>query len=280
MTFDELFALAPAGAGVWIAPAAPTTDERRLFGGLLLGQAIVAASMQTRRCHALHAFFIGVGEMQEPFDIDVEAARDGSSFATRRIEIRQRQQLLLAGYSSHHDGDAGPNYQAPMPDMPAPEDLEDQRVTRGKRAEDRAKPARRYLSEDMLDARPVELPPVPPGSDRPARAVWFRPREPIRGGVEVHQAAIGFASDMGLVHVGLLPHFRAGGFPVQAASLDHSIWFHREATANDWMLHVHGARVAALGRGLSQSAIYTRDGLLVASASQEFLARRQREKTS
>jgi acyl-CoA thioesterase-2 len=280
VTFDELFELKPAGAGQWIAPGAPQTDERRLFGGLLIGQAIVSASKETRRCHALHAFFIGVGGMQEPFEIDVEPTRDGGSFATRRVEIRHRQKLLLAAYSSHHDGDSGPDNQVAMPRMPAPEDLEDQRITRGRRAEGRSEPARRYLAEDLLDARPVELPPLPPGSDQPGRAIWFRPRQPIRGGVEMHQAAIGFASDLGLVHVGLLAHFRASRFPVQSASLDHSIWFHREASANDWMLHVQSARVAAVGRGLSQSAIYTRDGRLVASASQEFLARRQREKSS
>ncbi len=276
MTFDDLFALAEAGHG-WTAPGAPPTDETRPFGGLLLGQAIVAASAFTRRCHALHALFIGQGVSQLPFDVSVDRTRDGGSFTTRRVEISQRGRLLLAAYSSHHDGDAGPEHQAAMPVLPGPESLEDQRVTRAARAEQRGKPAPRILAEAMLDARPVEL---PPGSDgvEGRRAVWFRPRQAIRGGPDIHQAVIAFASDMGLVRVGLQVHnTRGDGGPLQVASLDHAIWFHGDARADDWMLHVQRSPVAAHGRGLSQASIFTRNGKLVASAAQEFLARRRRD---
>ena len=273
MTFDDLFTVSQAGDH-WTAPATPRTDEPRLFGGVLIGQAIVAASMRTRRCHALHGFFISVGVMETPFDIAVERTRDGGSFATRRVEIRQAEKLLWAGYSSHHDGDEGPEHAMAMPDVPLPETLEDQTVTRDRNALARGKNKRRFLPEVMLDARPVELPPVEPGAAQPARAVWFRPRMPVRGGQAVHQAVVGFASDMGLVHVGLLNHHRTGGGALQAASLDHNMWFHREASANDWMLHVHRSPSAAHGRGLSQASVFTRDGVLVASVTQEFLARR------
>ncbi len=276
MTFDELFALAPASGGGLAAPAVPRTGEPRLFGGVLIAQAILAACRQTRRCHALHTFFISVGEMEVGFDISVERTRDGGSFATRRVEIRQGERLLLAGYSSHHDGDDGPAHQSAMPDLPPPEGLEDQSIVRAREADARGKTSRRYLAETMLDVRPVELPPVPPGGEQPARAIWFRPRSPVTGGSAMHQAVIGFASDMGLVHVGLLNHFRAGGGPLQAASLDHSIWFHREASADDWMLHVQRSPNAAHGRGLSRAQVFTRDGTLVASVAQEFLARTQR----
>ncbi len=281
MTFDELFALTPesaaaSGAARWTAPGTPPTEEARLFGGLLIGQAIVAASAATKACHSLHALFIGVGGKSAPFDIEVQRTRDGNSFATRRVEIRQGDRLLLAGYTSHHDGDDGPDYQSAMPDLPPPEALQDQRITRARHAEARGQAARRYLAEEMLEARPVELPPVPKGGGAPARAIWFRPRAAIAGGAAIHRAAIGFASDFGLVHAGLLAHGRAGGGPVQAASLDHSLWFHRAATADEWMLHVQHAPSVAHGRGLSRAEIYRRDGTLVASVAQEFLARHQR----
>ena len=276
MDFDELFALAPCGAGRWTAPAAPLTGEKRLFGGTLIGQAIVAASAGTRRCHSLHALFIGVGAMQHPFDVAVETTRNGGSFATRRVEIAQQDKLLLAAYTSHHDGDDGPAHQLAMPELPPPEWLDDQRLIRAKAAAARGTVTRHYLTDEMLDARPVELPPAASGPATPTRAIWFKARAPITGGPDIHRAAIGFASDMGLIHAGLLEHFRGGGFPVQAASLDHSIWFHRDADANGWLLQVQSAQVAALGRGLSRADIYTRDGTLVASATQEFLARRQR----
>ena len=278
MTFDELFALSPAAgheadAARWMAPGAPPTDEPRLFGGVLIAQAIVAASHGTKACHALHAFFVGVGETPTPFEVAVERTRDGRSFATRRVEIRQDGRLLLAGHTSHSDGDDGPDHQFAMPDLPPPETLEDQRATRTRNAEARGGKTRRYLAEEMLDFRPIELPPGAPGSSGPVRAIWFRPRTPIEGGPAMHRAAIGFASDLALVHAGLLAHRRAGGGQLQAASLDHSLWFHREASANDWMLHVQRSPSAARGRGLARAEIYSRDGTLVASVAQEFLAR-------
>ncbi len=272
MTFDELFNL----TGV-AAPAVPRTDEPRLFGGVLIGQAIVAGSAGTRRCHALHGFFIGVGAMEVPFDVAVERTRDGGSFATRQTEIRQGEKLLWAGLSSHHDGDEGPEHAMAMPDLPPPEGLEDQAVTRDRNALARCKTVRRFLPEVMLDARPVDLPAAEPGGAQPARAIWVRPRAPVTGGQAVHQGVIGFASDVGLVHAGLLNHRRMGGEALQVASLDHSMWFHREADVNGWMLHVQRTPSAGQGRGFSQGAVFTRDGLLVASVAQEFLARRMKE---
>ncbi len=271
MTFDELLALEPAGEGRWRAPIPPPTDETRPFGGLLLAHAVVAASADTSRCHALHALFINAGSKQEPFEIQAERTRDGRSFATRRVEIRQHGRLLLAAYSSHHDGDDGPEHQTRMPDLPPPETLEDQRLTRAHRDEARGRTQRRYLAETMLDARPVA--PHATRCDDIGRAIWFRPRAPVRGGHAMHRAVIAFASDMGLVHVGLQRHATMSG-ALQAASLDHAIWFHRDAVADDWMLHVQHAPVAAHGRGLSQATIFTREGRLVAHVAQEFLARR------
>ncbi len=275
MTFDNLLTLTPTSNG-FAAPAAPATDEQRLFGGLLIAQAVMAASADTRRCHALHALFIGAGVMQQPFDIGVEHTRDGGSFATRRVEIRQGERLLLSAISSHHDGDDGPEHQSVMPDLPPPEGLEEQSTIRARVAQVRGADFRRYLPEELLDARPIELPPTEPGSEQPARAIWFRPRTPFADRQDLHRAVIGFASDTGLVRVGLLNHRRAGGAPVQAASLDHSIWFHRDASSLDWMLHVQRAPNAAHGRGLSRAQVFTRDGILVASVAQEFLARTQR----
>jgi acyl-CoA thioesterase-2 len=217
----------------------------------------------------LHAFFIGVGEMEAPFSLTVEKIRDGGSFATRRVEIHQGARLLLTGHTSHHDGDDGPDGQLPMPDVPPPERLEDQRVTRANRAGSSGNPMRTYLSESLLDARPILL--THPAR---ARAVWFRPRMPIEGGCDIHQAVIGFASDSGLVHVGV--HTYAQDVDLQAASLDHTIRFHRDSSANDWMLHVQTSPSMAQGRGFSQAAIYTRGGVLVASVAQEILARKQR----
>ncbi len=270
MRFNDLLALAPVSDTSWTAPGVPPTDEPRLFGGVLIAHAVLAASAGAPACHALHAFFIGVGSKEQAFDIGIVRTRDGRSFATRQFEITQAERLLLAGHSSHHDGDAGPEHQAEMPDLPPPERLEDQRVRRARQAQEAGRPARNHLVDVMLEVRPVELPQT---GSQPERALWFRPRAPFSGDAAMHRAVIGFASDVGLVHVGLLPHGRTETPAIQAASLDHSIWFHGDAAADDWLLHVQRSPVARDGRGLSLGSVFSRDGRLVASVAQEILAR-------
>ena len=273
MTFEQLFAIEPVGGGRWRGVGVPATDEPRVFGGVLIGQAIIAASALTRPCHALHGFFVNAASMLEPFDIDVTTVRDGGSFGTRRIDVRQGTTILFAGHSSHHEGDPGPERQSLMPDLPPPESLEDQRAVRAGRAGNAGSRWRRFLADEMLDVRPVDLPPDA-GSGDARRAIWFRPRARMGAGPALHKAVIGFASDTGLVHVGLMGHgFRA----VQSASLDHSIWFHRDASADGWMLHLQRSSGTANGRGLSQAEIFSSDGTLVASVAQQFLARTRRE---
>ena len=57
------------------------------------------------------------------------------------------------------------------------------------------------------------------------------------------------------------------------ASLDHTVWFHRWARADEWCLHdlrssgVYGARGMAFGE------IWSTDGLHIASIAQEVLLR-------
>ena len=272
MTLDELYALTPAGDGRWRAPGVPRTDEQRLYGGLLIGHAIAAASAGTRRCHALHALFIGAGERGASFDVHVERTRDGGSFASRRVEVRQGEQLLLAGYTSHHDGDDGPAYQRAMPDVPAPESLEDQAVARSRKAEAAGRTAKRFLVNEMLDIRMV------PDLADGLRAMWMRPRVAIPGAAVIHQAAIGFASDTALAMTGVQTVVAAGeARKLQVASLDHAIWLHREVSANDWLLHTRIAVSLAEGRGFSHGSVYTREGVLAASMAQEYLARAERK---
>ena len=270
MDFNDLLTPTRTTDTTWTAPGVPPTDEPRLFGGLLIAQAILAASAGAPACHALHAFFIGVGAKEQPFDIAVARTRDGRSFATRHVEISQAGRLLLAGHTSHHDGDPGPAHQADMPDLPPPERLEEQQVLRARRAVAAGRPPRTYLLDVMLDVRPVELPQT---ASHPERALWFRPRTAFRGDAAMHRAVIGFASDVGLVQVGLLQHGRNENPAIQAASLDHSMWFHGDLDASDWLLHVQHSPVARGGRGLSLGSVFSRDGRLVASVAQEILAR-------
>ena len=273
MTFDALFALSPGGPSTWRAPGAPAPHQIPQYRGLLLGQAVVAGTPRPPPCHALHALFLRSGRKRQSFEADVQRVRDGRNFSTRGIKIRQGDRILLEAYSSHHDGEPGPRYQDAMPEVPPPDAFEDQYLHRRRRALEKGVPCPDYLAERLLDARPIESDPDPSRRTDGRRSMWIRPRRPIDGGVAIHQAAIAFASDLGLVHVGLQGHRARGGARVDATSLDHGIWFHREARADDWLLHVQRARIVTDGRGFAEASIFARNGELVASAAQEFLAR-------
>ena len=272
MTLTDLLTLTPVSPDVWTAPGAPPTHERVVFGGLVVAQAIVAASVHTRPLHSLHAFFIGGGEKERPFDIHVERSRDGGSFSTRHVEIHQGERLLLAAYTSHHEGDQGPEHQVSMPKLTPPEQLEDFSLVRKRRDEQNGRPVRHYIADQMLDVRHVEQSNFLPRSEA-TMAVWFRCRDAIVDDNAMHQAAIAFASDVPLVHVGLKHHWQPGAPPMQTASLDHSLWFHRDARADEWLLYTLDSPIVRNGRGLSRGSIFNRDGELVASVAQEFLAR-------
>ena len=82
---------------------------------------------------------------------------------------------------------------------------------------------------------------------------------------------------MTLLGASLVPHGLYLGTPeVQAASLDHAVWFHRPFRADEWLLFAQRSPSASDGRGLALGEFYNRDGQLVASAVQETLLREAR----
>jgi acyl-CoA thioesterase-2 len=278
--------LAPLSADALLTPEAVTADslafpglqieERRTFGGLLVAQALVGASstVHQRPAHSLHLLFLTPGAARQQTTVKVERLRDGQRFSARQVQLLQSGKTLASGLVSFHQGDEGPSHQVQMPDAPDPETLEDQRDLRRRNAELRGKPARHFIAEELLDSRPVELPLDRTQGVEGRRFHWFKTRQMLAGGPILHQAMIAFASDMGMVHVGLRVHHQLGDSrAIDAASLDHAIWFHQPARADEWLLQVQRSSVTGNGRGWSRSFIFSRSGILVATVAQEFLAR-------
>jgi acyl-CoA thioesterase-2 len=86
---------------------------------------------------------------------------------------------------------------------------------------------------------------------------------------------LAYLSDWSLLDTATLPHTVSFlQHNMQMASLDHAMWFHRPFRADEWLLYVQDSPSASGARGLNRGLIYTRDGLLVASAAQEGLIRR------
>lgn len=257
------------------------TDEpwRRVYGGQVIGQALVAASRtvdEQRPAHSLHAYFMRPGDPALPILYTVERDRDGQSFTTRRVVAIQHGRPIFNMAVSFQVEEPGLEHQFEMPAVPGPEGLLSERELR---VRDGDRIPEKYRAH-WLRERPIEIRPIEPRDmfdprkGAPAQNVWFRVAGPIGEGRALHQCMLAYASDMTLLDTCLLPHDVSWLNPkLQSASLDHAIWFHEPFRADEWMLYVQDSPKAAGARGLNRGSIYTQDGRLVASVAQEGLIR-------
>jgi acyl-CoA thioesterase-2 len=254
----------------------------RIFGGQVLAQALVAAARTVddeRPLHSMHGYFILPGDLAVPVVYFVDRLRDGGSFSTRRVTGIQHGSAIFSMSSSFHRPEEGFEHQTEMPDVPDPESLRPELDIIRERADEIPEPLRAILTQDRpLDFRPTD------GSDPfdtsvrvPTRSHWVRAIGPVGDNPVHHQALLAYASDYGLLAAALRPHGVSLRDPsMMVASLDHSIWFHRAARMDDWMLYVADSPAACGARGFTRGTFYTRSGELVASVAQEGLVRRKR----
>jgi len=242
---------------------APSNQGPRIFGGLVIAQALLAAyrTVEARVCHSLHCYFIRPGDPSVPILYDVDRARDGRSFTTRRVTAIQHGEQIFNLAASFQDPEPGYEHQDPMPDVPRPEDLAD---------DDTDSEWRRAIEMRWVDGRELDNPTPSP----PVQNVWMRSTTPLPDDVAIQQAVLAYMSDMSLLSTCMRPHgvnWRTPGF--QSASLDHAIWFHRPSSFNDWHLYAQKSPSASGARGFNLGEIFSIDGRLVASTAQEGLAR-------
>ncbi|HJY44887.1 MAG TPA: acyl-CoA thioesterase II [Propionibacteriaceae bacterium] len=256
----------------------PDTQLQRVFGGQVLAQALVAAARTvpvTRVLHSLHAYFLIAGRTDLPMVYDVEAVRNGGSFSSRRVVARQGGKVIFYLSSSFHELENGFEHLDPMPeDVPPPEQCPKLSEVLFKAS---GRPISFWESEwGALDVRYV-------GDSRsggalanarhPARArVWVRADGTLPDDRRLHQAALAYASDLTLLSATTVPHGVLIGLNVQAASIDHAMWFHRPFRTDDWLLHDQVSPSASNGLGLATGRLF-QDGVLVANVAQEGLIR-------
>jgi len=257
---------------------APKDEGPRIFGGLVIGQALLAAygTVDESLCHSIHCYFLRPGDPRIPILYEVDRARDGRSFTARRVTaVQHGEQIFNLAASFQHPED-GLEHQDPMPEAPSPEALADESEIR--RAVLEALPPK--MREMARRPRPIEMRPVDPQgfmAQRPSSAeqlVWMRAGAPIGEAPVFNQAVLAYASDMSFLSTSMRPHGMGWQTPgLQSASIDHAIWFHRPCNFNDWHLYVQRSPSASGSRGFNVGSIYSRDGRLVASAVQEGLIR-------
>jgi acyl-CoA thioesterase-2 len=258
----------------------PNTRWQRVFGGQTIAQALVAAQRTVaddRHVHSLHGYFMRPGDTRVPIVYEVDRIRDGHSFATRRVVAIQHGQAIFSLEASFQIDEAGLEHQAPMPlDVPAADMLPSQEDLLAQFGDRVPEFIRSYWTRD----RPIEMRPVivehytSRTKLEPRQNIWIRTTGPMPANRALRSAVLAYLSDMTLLDTSTFAHGRAIFDPdIQAASLDHAMWFHRQHAMDGWLLYTQDSPSTHGSRGFTRGALHGEDGTLIASVAQEGLIR-------
>ena len=256
----------------------PQVGWQRVFGGQVIGQALVAANrtVNGRLTHSLHAYFLRAGDPSVPIIYNVDRIRDGGSFTTRRVVAIQHGQAIFSMAASFHKQETGLEHQIKMPEVPPPESLPSETELKACLI-DRVPPQVKayWERERPIEIRPVDLSRyLTPGNHDPSQQVWIRATGELSNDQSLHQCVLAYASDFTLLDTALIAHGRFVFDPkLILASLDHALWFHRKLRADEWLLYAQDSPISGGGRAFCRGMLFTRDGKLVASTAQEGLLR-------
>ncbi|WRS30078.1 acyl-CoA thioesterase domain-containing protein [Actinomycetaceae bacterium MB13-C1-2] len=252
---------------------------RRIYGGQVIAQGLLSAAAtvddEARLPHSLHAYFLRGGNPDETLRFDVTRLRDGRSFSARSVTAWQDDREILTMTTSFQANEEGIESQVNHRDVPPPEEVDS--ALELFRTIDH--PVSKFLGKTAaFDVRHVQksLYVGAPAESTPSQQLWMKIRSAVPDGAPqvIHRALLAYVVDQ----VMLEPSLRSVGLYWSApgmslASIDHSMWFHRDVDINDWLLFSGESSSVSNSRAKSDVRIYTRGGRLVASASQEGMIR-------
>jgi acyl-CoA thioesterase II len=254
---------------------------QRVYGGLVLAQAL-AASIRTvepdRHAHSMHGYFLLGGDPGHPIVYDVERVRDGSSFNTRRVKAIQHGRPIFVLSVSFQKTETGYSHQRPMPTVPAPEDLPNERDLQERYASKLPDNLRGYWKRERpFEMRPIDIQRyVTREKAEPRQSVWIRANGTLPVDQNLHYCLLAYASDFTLLDTALIAHGKLlFDTDIQLASIDHAMWLHAPFRADEWLLYTQESSFAGGARGFCSGSIFKRDGTLVASVTQEGLMRQR-----
>jgi len=241
----------------------PAGRSRRLYGGQIMAQALMAAARTApseRPVHSLHGYFLRPGDPTVPAIIEVDRIRDGGSFTTRRVLVKQSGRAIFNMDVSFQIQEAGHIHQMDMATGLAPPSMD--QIPPG--FADRPFVSWRYDHKALLEDKPQEA----------EQSIWFKTMGEVPADPLLHSSLLVYESDNVLLSTSRMPH--KGAFKrenMQVASLDHAVWIHHNFRADEWLLYVVDSPSASGARGYTRGSIYREDGVLVASTMQEGLIR-------
>ncbi|KAK1283362.1 hypothetical protein QJS10_CPB21g00439 [Acorus calamus] len=263
-------------------PDAPSFGQ--VFGGQFIAQALAAAS-KTVDCrklvHSLHCYFVLVGDISLPIIYQVHRAREGKSFALRRVDAIQRGNVIFTLHASFQKEELGFDHQVEMPQVPSPDTLPTLEELRDRRLTDpRLPPAyRNKVAKRKFVPWPIEIrfcepnPSLKQYKSEPSLMYWFKAKGKLSDDPALHRCVVAYASDLIFSNVSTYPH-REEGVKIASLSLDHAMWFHRPIRADEWLLYVIDGYTASGARGFCKGLMFNRKGELVASLAQESVSRK------
>ncbi len=280
-TFDikDLLDLERLDVNLFRSTANQPNHVNALFGGQMLGQGLKAATLtvEDRKPHSLHAYFLLAGASDTPVIYDIEPTRDGGSFSTRRVVARQKGRTIFTMEVSFQREEPGHEHSIDLEDeVPDPEQVQSIGELAAKFADMMPPNAARALSTSRL----VEIRPIHPEnfflqkSEQPRGRYWIKACQPLPDDALTQTSTLAYLSDYFLTSTTMLKHATSlWAARVMSASLDHAMWFHRPCRADEWLLVDAVSPFAGGARGLSRGQIFDRQRRLVASVAQEGLIR-------
>lgn len=251
-----------------------------VFGGQVLGQALVAAYKtvkQEQYAHSFHSYFLLPGDASKPIVYDVEVVREGRSFSTRRVKAIQHGKTIFYMTASFQLEQPGLSHQyGNLPDLPHPDTLDHDIDLFAKKHS----PLSPELSRTLEYHKPIDIKTVNIkesfGADvvTPERFIWMRSRHTIKDDIIMHQAALAYASDYHFLSTALQAHpIHSQDHRLRMATIDHAVWFHLPFDFNHWHIYHTQSPFSGNSRALVKGEFVNESGQIIASTMQEGMIR-------
>ncbi|SDL26426.1 acyl-CoA thioesterase II [Arthrobacter sp. ok362] len=248
----------------------------KAYGGDMVAQAAAAMmrSVDTdRSLHSMHSYFMRPVDVGSSVRYEVERLRDGRGYSTRTVRGFQNGKAVYAAMGSFQVPEDGPDFQ---PEAPAAVDPASLRTAAEVLAGTGGPAADYWSTGRSFDMRHIPGPVYVEleGGSVPQQAIWVKAFDSLPDDSDLHRTALAYVCDYTILE----PLLRVNGLNwsshgLATASLDHSMWFHRDGRADDWVLYAQEAISGQSNRGLAMGRFFDRQGRLLATVAQEGMIR-------